>query len=364
MKKIILYGVRHIELRRDIEYFLDGDYEISGYSDTWYTSDILDGKRFIPPEELSSEEFDYIIPLSFKETVLADMEAILRTQGIPSEKIIRPVIFLHQGAEKMQVDLIRDIKEQYHGEEGLLFGLSYSLRGIFEKKLCPAFYDCSWHGLDLYYNYRIFQYMRNQGFLSTVKTALLVFPYYYFNLDMSKSAYHYRMGYMFALRGLDDWHNYQQTPDAYQYVANYRMFGRKISDFYHFHKYEQRNRAVYQGKDGEADLRGVWRHIYPETVAENAVLYTKFCLELAEEGITPILVIPPYYTKGLNQAAREAVKQMKHIFYQTAGHQSNIFDFFDIFANRRELFVDVTHLNSDGAEEFTKIINEGVFASR
>ena len=150
MKRLILYGVRHVELRRNVEYFLDNSYEIVGYSDSYYTTDVLDGKRFISPEMLSHMEFDYIIPLSFKETVLSEMKTDLIGQGIPTEKIVYPVIFLSQGKETMQPDLVRDAKAQYRGEEGLIFGLSYSLRGIFEKRLKPAFYDCSWHGLDLY----------------------------------------------------------------------------------------------------------------------------------------------------------------------------------------------------------------------
>ena len=155
MKKIVLYGVRHVELRRDIEFFLDDGYEISGYSDTYYQSDVLDGKRFIPPEQLRNEEFDFIIPLSFRAPTLTDMISALTLLGISPQKIVRPTMFLNQGAEKMQVDLLADIEAQYHGETGLMFGLSYSLRGIFEKKLRPVFYDCSWHGLDLYYSCRI-----------------------------------------------------------------------------------------------------------------------------------------------------------------------------------------------------------------
>lgn len=42
MKSITLYDVRHIELKRNIEYFLDDEYEIIGYSDTWYESDVID----------------------------------------------------------------------------------------------------------------------------------------------------------------------------------------------------------------------------------------------------------------------------------------------------------------------------------
>lgn len=365
MKKVILYGVRHVELRRSIEYFLDDGYEIAGYSDTYYKEDVLDGKRFIPPEELSGTEFDYILPLSYKESILMAMRANLMEQGVPPEKVIWPMMFLHQGKETMQADLIGDIEAQYRGEEGLLFGLSYSLRGIFERKLRPVFYDCSWHGLDLYYNYRIFQYMRGRGLLSRVRIALLVFPYYFFNYDMSKSMYHYREGQMFALRGLDDWHNYRQLPGASDYVTNYRMFGRKISNFYHFHKYEQQNRGIYQGKDGEADLRGLWLCPHAETIAENTALFMDFCRELAEMKITPVLLVPPYYEKGLSRTSLEAVYKTKQEFYRIAGGADvDIFDFFALFADRRELFADLTHLNSDGAEMFTNHINQTVLRER
>lgn len=361
VRRIILYGVRHVELRRDIEFFLDDGYEISGYSDSYYTCDVLDGKRFILPEALCGTEFDCVLPLSFKETVLADMKSGLIERGVPPEKIIWPTMFLHQGKEAMQADLIADIETRYQGEKGLIFGLSYSLRGIFEKRLVPAFYDCSWHGLDLYYNYRIFQYMRRKGLLSRVKVAILVFPYYYFDYDMSRSMYHYREGQMFALRGLDDWHNYRRLPGAFDYVENYRMFGKKWSDFYHFHRYEQQNRSVYSGRDGEAELDGIWRQVHPETVAENQKLFADFSRELAETGITPVLVVPPYFVKGLSQSSMEAVEKKKREFYRVieAG-KMRIFDCFDLFADYREFFADLTHLNSAGAGAFTDMINDTV----
>ena len=48
-KQVIVYGVKNVELRRKIEYFLGEDYVIIGYSDGIFTHDVLDGKRFIPP---------------------------------------------------------------------------------------------------------------------------------------------------------------------------------------------------------------------------------------------------------------------------------------------------------------------------
>lgn len=361
LKKIILYGVRHVELRRDIEFFLGNEYEIAGYSDTYYTRDILDGKRFIPPDQLKTEEFNYIIPLSFRESTLTDMKETLQNQGVSLEKIIYPTMFLHQNAEKMQVGLIKDIETQYQGEEGLIFGLSYSLRGIFEKKLKPVFFDCSWHGLDLYYCYRIFQHMRSRNMLSAVKIALLVFPYYYFNYDMSRTLYHYQTGQMFALRSLNDWHNYRQTPGAYDCVVNYQLFGQKISEFYHFQRYEHKNLGIYAGKDGSADLDGLWFHNHPETEIENMALYDAFICELLSEKIIPFVIVPPFYLNGLNQVSLDAFEQRKRDFYRiTARANAKVFDFSEKFASSRDFFADLTHLNSDGAKDFTAVINKTV----
>lgn len=367
MKKLILYGVRHVELRRNIEYFLDDSYEIIGYSDGHYTNDVLDGKQFILPEKLSSTEFDCIMLLSYRENILAEMKSDLVNQGVPPEKIIRPTMFFPKSMERMQVDLIGDIEAQYQGEEGLIFGPSASYRGISEKKLRPAFYDCSWPGLDMYYNYRTFQYMRRCGLLSKVKTALLIFHYHWFNYDMSKAMNSYREGYMFAMRGLDDWHNYRQVPGASDYVVNYRMFGRKISEFYHFHRYEYQNHAIYHGKDGEGTFGNLWVRTHPETIAENTALFADFCRELAEANIAPVLVVPPWYTKGVNQATLEATSKRKQEFYQIIENLNlgiDIFDFFDIYADRRELFSDRIHLNGNGAEAFTELINQTVLRER
>lgn len=365
MKKIILYGVRHVELRREIEYFLDDGDEIVGYSDGHYSSDILDGKRFIPPEQLANTEFDYILPLSFKEEILEEMRADIIDRGVPPEKIVRPIMFLRQGAEKMQPDLIADIEARYRGEEGLIFGLSYSFGGILEKKLKSAFYDCSWRGMDLYYNYRIFQYMRRRGLLAGVKTALLVFPYYYFNYDMSRSMFQYNSGHIFALRRFDDWHNYRQTPGASEYVANYRMFGRKISGFYHAPKCKRKDRMIWQGQPGEADIKKAWTWDRPETTAENTALFADFCRELTETGIAPVFVVPPNYVNGFNRDSMEFVRKRKFEFYRIMEIEGvDIFDFFDAFANRRDFFRDLYHLNYEGAEAFTELINQTVLQKR
>ena len=49
MKKVVVYGVRNLDIRRYIETFLDENYRITGYTDGHYTRDILDGKTQAAP---------------------------------------------------------------------------------------------------------------------------------------------------------------------------------------------------------------------------------------------------------------------------------------------------------------------------
>ena len=67
MKKIVIYGVKNIGLRREIEAFLDDNYEIIGYSDGHYERDIWENKRFIPPGNLCHEEFDLVLLNAFSD---------------------------------------------------------------------------------------------------------------------------------------------------------------------------------------------------------------------------------------------------------------------------------------------------------
>lgn len=367
MRKIILYGVTSVELRRNIEFFLDKGCQIIGYSDTNYREDVLDGKAFFAPEELRQREFDCIIPLSMQSKILEIMRRHLLANGVPEEKIIYPVVFLRRNAEKCQLDLIADIQERDHREEGLIFGLSYSLRGICTDKLTGKYYDCSWSSLDLYYNIRLFQYMAKHGLLTTVRSVLLCFPYYYFDYDMSRFLHLYENGHIFAVRQLDDWHHFRDVPGAADYVENYRMFGQRISEFYRFRRFSFQSRSVYRGPDGQETLNKIWFRRYEDTLAENKVLFIQFVRDLLRRRILPILIIPPFYLNGINEISRIAFSEKKCRFYDvlqdvqsTLGHSLKIYDYSAAFADKREYFMDVTHLNSLGGEAFTKILNAQV----
>lgn len=263
--------------------------------------------------------------------------------------------------------MIADIQEHDHREEGLIFGLSYSLRGICADKLAGGYYDCSWSSLDLYYNFRLFQYMAEHGFLATVRSALLCFPYYYFDYDMSRFLHLYENGHIFAVRQLDDWHHFREVPGAVDYVENYRMFGQRISEFYHFRRFGFQSQGVYRGQDGVETLNKIWFSRYEDTFAENKALLIQFIRDLLQRRISPVLVVPPFYLNGINEASKTVFSEKKIRFYDALRevqsalrYDLKVFDYSGTFADKREYFMDITHLNSTGGEAFTKILNEHI----
>lgn len=361
-KKVVLYGVRQVELRRDVEFFLDDYYQIVGYSDSYYPCDVLDGKPFLRLEELAQSDFDYIILLTYLPNTFESMKKGLLKQGVPEEKVVSPVLFYHHNKEKCQLDILGDFYSNYHNEAGLIFGLSYSLRGIYKKELQIPFYDLSWHGLDLYYCYRLFANIQENELTNHVKRIILAFPYDFLNYDMSRTMFHYEYGTIFSLWRLDDWHHYRDIPNGADYVANYRMFGKKITEFYHFDRYEQENHGVYSGEDGVGQLGHTWKVRHEETIEENRMILRDFLKTLSDNEISTDFIVPPFYLTGLDEESKRAFYQTKELFYREldavrANRRMRVFDYAELYDGRRELFADLTHLNSAGAHEFTKQIN-------
>lgn len=227
MKKVIVYGVNNIELRRKMETFIDEKYCIIGYSDTYFPKDILDNKTFYKREELASVNCDYIILcINHLETCKMVREQLIEL-GVDCKKIVIPYLFLERNYI-YQKDLIKHVEEKLTEDvEAIIFGLSYSLRGIDKELLKVKTFDFSWHGLDLYYNYKLFAYALERGLItSQVNTAILVFPYYYFNHDMSRERYQYDIGQVFSVSQLDDWHNAEKVHgiNSSEYIAGYHIF--------------------------------------------------------------------------------------------------------------------------------------------
>ena len=78
---------------------------------------------------------------------------------------------------------------------------------------------------------------------------LLVFPYYYFNYDMSRSIYQFETGQILALHGFDDWHNAVNTSESKikDYLNCFELFGQKFWELHIWKKYCAKNISKFGG---------------------------------------------------------------------------------------------------------------------
>lgn len=362
MKKIIIYGIALIKLRREIEYFLDSEEcQIIGYSDSYYQEDVVDHRNFIAPMDICRENVDYIVIATESIKAQEEIKSFLIEQGVSLDKIVIPVM-LFSKAIASKARLIDEINMTEGDYDGLIFGLSYSRKGIKKDKLLKRFYDFSKDGLDLYYNAETYKRILEQGRIKNIKCALCMFPYYYFDYDMSKSLGQYESGQIFCVQGLKDWHNYKKCLSAENYVTNFELFGNRYAAFYNAGHWEPIIRKTLSDTE-EYQLERIWYRDYDETVDENLQIFESFLKQLKNEKVKVILVVPPICLNIYNEDDRRQIYKKKEKFYRCLepfieDKLLEVIDHTDLYIDKLEFFYNPTHLNYYGSEAYTKIINQ------
>lgn len=359
MKKIVVYGVYSIELRRKVENFLcENEYKIVAYSDSYLSKDILDERMFVSKGSLQTIDYDFIIIAIDNEAEANRVKRELLEAGIDKNKIIVPSILTNKKC-MYQKDLVSHIDNVLDSDIDLLiFGLSYSLRGIVKERLILNSFDFSWHGLDIYYNLMLLKYALNNKQVHA-STALLVFPYYYFNYDMSKSKHQYLSGQILSVSKLKDYHNADTSDEIVRnFIVNMELFGANFLEYYKGSENIYNNKVITDEKEV---LGHVWKKFHRETWDENIVLFDRLYTILSKLVKRIIIVIPPFYLKGIgvsNEELLEYVGGDRKLFYNAIeNYNVEIYDLMDSI-QEYEYFADATHLNYQGALRFTSYIND------
>ncbi len=354
-KKIIIYGISNTKLRSMAISYLDDDYEILGVSDSFLHEDVLQNEQFISPNHIINCSFDYIVLLIWDEEKRKKVLSYLQFIGIERSKIVEPVLFLLNQPEYIPnlIEEIYSIKEK--SIETLVMGLSYSLRGLDYSMFYGGIIDLSWHGQDLYYNLKLYSELKkNKELHDSIKTILMVFPYYYFNYDMSLSLYQYSSGQIFANRGLQDWHNaINGSDDVKEYIKCQKLFGNKFWKNKRWRKVQPDNYNI--ALDEKVTLDDIWKKIYEDTWRENILIFYEF-IKITNKNV--LVVIPPVLLHCIKDKEFVYYNEMKTRFYRVLEECSDrieIYDFSDAI-NDNSLFYDYEHLNNSGRLAFTELL--------
>lgn len=228
------------------------------------------------------------------------------------DSIIVPRLLLLRNADfipDLKDEIINKIKKKSY--EAAVMGLSYSLRGIDFERLCLKSIDFSWHGLDLYYNYKQLELLLDKSELN-IQTFIMMFPYYYLNYDMSSSLYQFSTGQIFACRGFQDWHNarFVSNSSIQEYLISEEIFGEKFWKYKKWKKVSGGYESVL--KMDKVELPKIWKRFHKGTCKENENLLQKILEMLKDRNI--IFVIPPIFIETIKENDLEYFYIMRKYF--------------------------------------------------
>lgn len=314
MKKVIIYGIRNAKLRFKVINYLSDDFEVLGVSDSFLDKDILQKETYIKPCNIKLYEFDYVLILAEKEKTQKEIKNKFIRLSISEEKIIVPRLLLQENLNFIP-DLKKEIIDKLKNNiayNTTVMGLSYSLRGIDFDKILLKCLDFSWHGLDLYYNYKLLELLLSKKNAEDIENFFLVFPFYYLNYDMSKSLYQFSSGQIFACRGFQDWHNAKTVLDTNikEYLICQEMFGEKFWKYKNWKKIS----GIYESAVSmdEVELPKIWKTLYQDTWEENKKILIDIFEMLKTKRI--ILIIPPILTEVIKPSDMKYFFDMKKCF--------------------------------------------------
>lgn len=318
----------------------------------------------ISPDNISNYEYDYIIIGSqFNEEIYNQ----LLDMGVNKNKILQfsKILDNHWNYYKSSINSF--VLQPDGLYEVLATGISYTALGFREDTCCKKAFKFAFGSQDLFYDYHTIKYLIENFKKKTtnVRYVIMGLSYYSFQYDMSLSAMKAKTVLYYEV--LKNFHHFKDIERIYgEYDINKNIADkilRKNKDDNYDFKWQTPILRDFEDKEtvGKRQAERDCNKNYPETVKENTEIFKEYLKLLKDNNIKPIVVVYPatkYYTKYFS-------KRIENEFHNIINEVKNQYSFqymdyfrYDLFTD--EDFNDVSHLNHQGAEKFTKILNEEI----
>ncbi|MZK49877.1 chemotaxis protein [Clostridium beijerinckii] len=322
--------------------------------------------EIIYPSNILEYTFDYIIIASqFNEDIYSQLIKL----KVDKNKIIQFYKILDEINSYVENKINSFKKEDYSNTELIITGISYCNLGFREDICLKNAYKFAFASQDIFYDYKIMKYVIENGFynINKFKYVIIGLCYYSFQYDMSLSSMKNKvMLYYKFLKTAHNFKNYNNNFIENDYELNKLLFSKVFQNEKKVDSYcdvrldsliDIENKYMIGKKQAFLDCN----KNYPETVRENKQIFKNYLHLLEDYNIKPIVVIFPaskhytkYFSKRIEDEFHSIIKEVRQ------EHDFQYIDYFrsDLFND--DDFQDVSHLNSKGAEKFTKILNEAI----
>lgn len=352
MSNIIVFGTgRAYDLFKPL---IRSDCNIIAFSDNdqqkW--RQLKNGILIIPPSEILEHDYDYIVIASQYDKDIYDGLVQL---GIPKEKIFMYVFWGETFADRL-TEKYKSFIERQNNIEGFITGISYAYNGIDPSYFKHEIMNFSSPSQDLYYDYQIAKKLVTSS--KTIKYAIISLCYYSFQYDLSLSAMKSKVLRFYQFLG--DYHHYSDVlmlKNLYAHnelLADKLICNSKLATTPRENSEKKLNRELGI-KQAQLDCN----KNYPRTVEENKQILKDYLVFLKSNQVRPIIVVLPatkYYTEcfsiELEAQFKKTINELK---------QDYEFQYIDLFRStlfHDTDFVDVSHLNRNGAKKCTNLLQD------
>lgn len=358
--KVIIFGTGSTannfinSLKCDVDILAFADNDLTKVGNTF------EGIKIIKPSEIYNYCYDCIVIASqYNKKIFAQLIGM----GIDRSKIFQFFKFLDLNYNYLnyKFKLYKDNPDY----KTIITGISYTEFGLIPNLLNNKAFSFANGSQDLYYDYKIIEHIIKFTSSTNIKYVIIGLCYYSFQYDLSLSSLSDKVSIYFSVLG--DCHNLYSSEDLFNEVDINNDLAIKLLKKNDNNSFEIAWGKRFLVKNKNLDDMGKKQAFidcnknYPKTVIENIVILKNYLKLLKDNNIKPIVVVFPaskYYTKFFS-------KNIEEEFFSILKKVRENFSFQYIDYFRSELFndcdfADVSHLNSAGADKFTKILNQKI----
>ena len=358
-KSVILFG-QYGSCSKFIEEF-ESEVSILGYLENGQTDlqiKLKDYKK-LDPEKIQEIQYDYIILTDLTEEENNKCYKYLTSLNIKESKIFS-ILKLNvqipiEGFNYRLSELIAKDKIEL-----LITGLSYAEVGINTKLLNYESINFALSSQDLYYDYKILEYILEfSNVKNHIKYVLINMAYYSFDFDLSRTFERTRIHRYYPF--IEDTHNYKdniilkllsrkysQEGHNKQYMDIFNMKQNVIADASCIEKGEKY--AIYHSKMNHKVIR-----------EENLAIFDNMLKLLKQRNIEPVIIVCPTSEYYFNNYDKRKIKEFyKNIEPFKNRDQFLLLDYFDSSLFTINDFWDDSHLNGEGAKKLTQLIQKEI----
>lgn len=267
---------------------------------------------------------------------------------------------------------LRDMKNE--NICGIVTGMSYMQRGINTEQMSRKWALCAYPSQDLYYDFfTLADAIKRLG--GKLKYVVMGIAPYSFRYDLSLSKGVQEKVYLYY-REFGELHNAIPSPEELELFvrcdkvldellcSNWRDI---IFDFISESTFQHSNRIYHfkalndkQQQESLEVMKKTGNKPYPDTVAENKMVFDMYMKLCSRHNIKTTVLLPPFSEFFREHFPDEYVEETRNIIRDYQGkYNFEILDLYDSPDFAKDMYyMDEAHMNIYGAEKLTKILDD------